>query len=198
VYLSRRVPDGVQVAIKHIVMPPDAKIQRVLLSEVEIMKTLKHKNIVQYFDSNITGKEIFIAMKYCPYSLVQAMNSKMQTKFSEQEVLKIMKETTEAVLYLHYLQPPIVHRDIKVENILICQNGREPVFKLCDFGSCTTRIIPPRTTLSSSEISALEDELERQTTLAYRAPEMLDLYRKRGLTEKTDVWAMGNITVYDS
>lgn len=39
-----------------------------------------------------------------------------------------------ALVYLHSQEPPIAHRDIKLENVLI----NKGVFKICDFGSCST------------------------------------------------------------
>jgi AP2-associated kinase len=41
------------------------------------------------------------------------------------------------------------------------------------------------------EIRALEADLNRHTTLQYRAPEMVDVYSKRPVNEKSDVWALG-------
>jgi AP2-associated kinase len=41
------------------------------------------------------------------------------------------------------------------------------------------------------EIRALEADLNKHTTLQYRAPEMVDVYSKRPINEKSDVWALG-------
>ncbi|EAU92589.2 other/NAK protein kinase [Coprinopsis cinerea okayama7 len=61
-------------------------------------------------------------------------------------------------------------------------------YKLCDFGSASTVQRPPTNT---QEIRALEADLGRHTTMQYRAPEMIDLYSKRPIDEKSDVWALG-------
>jgi serine/threonine protein kinase len=37
----------------------------------------------------------------------------------------------------------------------------------------------------------LEDDIQRHTTLQYRAPEMIDVYQKKPINEKADIWAMG-------
>lgn len=80
---------------------------------------------------------------------------------------------------MHNLQPPLLHRDLKIENIL---QATQNTFKLCDFGSataCATRL--PST---AAEIRVLEADLNRHTTLQYRAPEMVDLYLRRPIDEK--------------
>ena len=75
-----------------------------------------------------------------------------------------------------------------VENVLVAQDG---TFKLCDFGSCTTQKIPAGLALKGMELERLREEIEKETTIQYRAPEMCDLLRRRGISEKVDVWALG-------
>jgi hypothetical protein len=41
------------------------------------------------------------------------------------------------------------------------------------------------------QIHSLEEDIQKNTTLQYRAPEMIDLFLRKGLTEKTDIWALG-------
>ena len=65
------------------------------------------------------------------------MEKKMPNKFPENELINIIKQTCEGLKFLHEMSPPIAHRDIKIENILINEN----VYKLCDFGSSSTEII---------------------------------------------------------
>ncbi|ORX63650.1 kinase-like protein, partial [Linderina pennispora] len=83
---------------------------------------------------------------------------------------------------MHYQRPPVLHRDLKVENILVGDSD----YKLCDFGSATDQLVQP-----DRRVVALEEEIQRYTTLEYRAPEMIDLYLQRGITEKADIWALG-------
>lgn len=81
---------------------------------------------------------------------------------------------------MHNLQPPLLHRDLKVENIL---QASTTSFKLCDFGSAVpTSLRAPSTT---AELRALESDLNRHTTLQYRAPEMVDVYLRRPVDEKS-------------
>lgn len=86
---------------------------------------------------------------------------------------------------LHHCQTPILHRDLKVENVLQSDNGD---FVLCDFGSATGKILNPKT----HGVAAVEEEIKKYTTLSYRAPEMIDFYTSpQPITTKSDVWALG-------
>ncbi|KAJ3415646.1 hypothetical protein HDV05_004522 [Chytridiales sp. JEL 0842] len=162
--------------------------------EEEVKKVNGHKNIVRYFDSSVQrlrngDYEVLILMEYCPGGhLVDFLNTKLQTRLTEHEVLKIFSDVCEAVAHMHYLPQPILHRDLKIENVLIAADG---TYKLCDFGSATTKMVPPATSLTASDIRKIEDDVNRYTTLQYRAPELCDLYQKRGITEKIDMWALG-------
>ncbi|KAJ3177297.1 hypothetical protein HDU87_004549 [Geranomyces variabilis] len=163
--------------------------------EIIFMRQLSgHKHIVKYIDSSIQklrngGFEVFILMEHCRGGhLVDFLNTRLSNRLTEAEVLAIFSDICEAVAHMHYSTPPIIHRDIKVENVLIANDGN---YKLCDFGSATTRSIAPGTSMSGTDIRLLEEEVGKFTTLQYRAPELCDLYQKKGLTEKMDMWALG-------
>ena len=87
---------------------------------------------------------------------------------------------------MHHLSPPLMHRDLKVENILLASPS---CYKLCDFGSATTPLVQAAQTIP--EIQALEADLNRTTTLQYRAPEMCDVWARKPIGLPADVWALG-------
>ncbi|KAF8753798.1 Protein tyrosine kinase [Rhizoctonia solani] len=145
--------------------------------EVDIMRLLRgHPNIVHLLDSASrplpNGQhEVYILM---------------EERLTEKDILQIFVDVCEAVACMHSLQPALLHRDLKVENIL---QASDTSFKLCDFGSAAPSKPKPPSTME--EIKLLEADLNRSTTLQYRAPEMVDVYLRRPIDEKSDVWALG-------
>ena len=61
-------------------------------------------------------------------------------------------------------------------------------YKLCDFGSSAT---PRAAGTSATECRSIEEDIQKHTTLQYRSPEMVDVYRRQPIDEKSDIWALG-------
>ncbi|XP_031426837.1 AP2-associated protein kinase 1 isoform X2 [Clupea harengus] len=186
-----RTHQGVRCALKRMYVNNEHDLQ-VCKLEIQIMRDLVgHKNIVGFLDSSITAVgsgdvwEVLILMDFCRGGqVVNLMNQRLQTGFTEQEVLQIFCDTCEAVARLHQCKTPIVHRDLKVENILLHDRGH---YVLCDFGSATNRFQDPQ----AEGVPLVDEEIKKYTTLSYRAPEMVNLYGEKVITTKADVWAMG-------
>lgn len=194
VQLSRPV-DGNHKAVLKRVAVPDKEHLANMRTEVETMKRLRgHKHIVKYIDSHASqlkggGYEVFLLMEFCEGGgLIDFMNTRLQNRLTEPEILKIFTDVAEGVACMHYLKPPLMHRDLKVENVLISTSGSSRIYKLCDFGSAAPAR-PPATTAAEGRL--IEDDINRHTTLQYRSPEMIDVYRKQPIDEKADIWALG-------
>ncbi|KAI8797329.1 BMP-2-inducible protein kinase [Biomphalaria glabrata] len=184
-----KLPNRSRLALKRMYVNNDRDLA-VCQKEIKIMKDLSgHKNTIRYIESsiNVTQNrvyEVLILMQFCRGSVIQEMNDRIDSGFSEKEILKIFCDVCEAVSRLHHCQTPIIHRDLKVENILLGEAGN---YVLCDFGSATGRVMDP----SQQKITAIEEEIQKYTTLSYRAPEMIDLYGGTPITTKADIWALG-------
>ncbi|KYO44143.1 BMP-2-inducible protein kinase isoform A [Alligator mississippiensis] len=186
-----RTNNGMKCALKRMYVNNEHDLQ-VCKREIQIMRDLSgHKNIVGYIDSSINSVssgdvwEVLILMDFCRGGqVVNLMNQHLQTGFTESEVLQIFCDTCEAVARLHQCKTPIIHRDLKVENILLHDRGH---YVLCDFGSATNKFQNPQT----EGVNAVEEEIKKYTTLSYRAPEMVNLYSGKLITTKADIWALG-------
>ncbi|NXY72602.1 AAK1 kinase, partial [Glareola pratincola] len=186
-----RTSNAMKCALKRMYVNNEYDLQ-VCKREIQIMRDLSgHKNIVGYIDSSINSVssgdvwEVLILMDFCRGGqVVNLMNQRLQTGFTENEVLQIFCDTCEAVARLHQCKTPIIHRDLKVENILLHDRGH---YVLCDFGSATNKFQNPQT----EGVNAVEEEIKKYTTLSYRAPEMVNLYSGKLITTKADIWALG-------
>ena len=157
-------------------------------NEIKYWKILsKYKNIIHLYDYEITEKTVFIIMELCKEgTLLDYINKK---KFiNEEEALTILYQIILGVYAMHCQEPPIAHRDLKIENILKFEN----VYKLCDFGSATTIKFNPLN-CNEKEKNETLNNFESNSTIYYRAPEMCDKYNEYEINEKVDIWALGCI-----
>lgn len=183
--------------LKRVVVPNKTQLT-LLRQEVDAMKRLRgNKHIVSYIDShasrlNVPGPdstqqyEVLLLMEYClGKGLIDFMNTRLTHRLTEPEILLIMGQITTGVAMCHHLRPPLIHRDIKIENVLIDDNG---TYKLCDFGSAVEYSPVPK---NSREFQALSLDIMQHTTPQYRAPEMIELTRGFPIDDKLDIWALG-------
>uniref|UniRef100_A0A914W2G4 non-specific serine/threonine protein kinase n=1 Tax=Plectus sambesii TaxID=2011161 RepID=A0A914W2G4_9BILA len=140
--------NGRQYALKRQFISEDERQLQACKRECQIISSLSsHKNIVSYVDHLITqGRDgvydYMLLTAYYRTSVLALMNERLMSSrcLSAKEVLSIFCDMCEAVARLHHSQTPVIHRDLKVENILIDDRNRDaPVFVLCDFGSATTK-----------------------------------------------------------
>ncbi|XP_061528737.1 cyclin-G-associated kinase [Phycodurus eques] len=199
VYEAQDISSGKDYALKRLLSNEDEK-NKEIIQEVCFMKKLSgHPNVVQFCSAASIGKEesdtgqaeFLILTELCKGQLVDFLRRvEQRAPVSCDTVLKIFYQTCRAVQHLHKQKPPVMHRDLKIENLLISNQG---TIKLCDFGSATTVAHYPDYSWSAQKRSMVEDEITRNTTPAYRTPEMIDLYSNHPINEKQDIWALGCI-----
>ena len=170
-------PSGQDFVLKRMIIGTNPQAERVARGEMRLMERLQHRNIVRFVSSAVVegrgGREAYVVMEFCArghlFSLMRDMQEAGQ-RFREPQVLQIFGQICAGVGCLHSQNPPIAHRDIKLENVLLSQDN---TCKLCDFGSCA---LGPQSIRTASERSTQEEDIEKNTTPNYRAPEMCDLY----------------------
>ncbi|PFH37223.1 Tyrosine kinase-like (TKL) protein [Besnoitia besnoiti] len=164
--------------------------------------------------STAAAREVLLLLELCDGGHVLDLLERHQGQLKEAWILHILKDITSGIAHLHAQSVPISHRDLKIENVLCCPRpagastgaagggsgdfdgeGQTPldfVFKLCDFGSSHTRQLDTAT-CSREELLKAEDEIARNTTLMYRPPEMVDVYRRLPIGPQVDMWMLGCI-----
>lgn len=107
-----------EVVIKQI-KAPCGKFNR---NETDLLKGIKHSYLPQVLDFIEQDGESYTVMDFISGSDIEKL-IKSGRKFSGGEIVKIAKELCEAVGYLHSLNPPVIHSDIKPANVMLNENG---------------------------------------------------------------------------
>ncbi|XP_027333971.1 probable leucine-rich repeat receptor-like protein kinase At5g49770 [Abrus precatorius] len=170
------LPNGQLIAIKR--AQKESK-QGVLefKAEIELLSRVHHKNLVSLVGFCFEREEQMLVYEFVPNgTLKDAISGKSGIVLIWSRRLKVALGTARGLAYLHeHADPPIIHRDIKSNNILLDENYNA---KVADFG------------LSKSILDDEKDHVTTQVkgTMGYLDP---DYYTSQKLTEKSDVYSFG-------
>ncbi|XP_072797065.1 serine/threonine-protein kinase DCLK3 [Vicugna pacos] len=142
-------------------------------SEILIIQSLSHPNIVKLHEVYETDTEIFLIMEYVQGGdLFDAIIESV--KFPERDAALMLMDLCKALVHMHDRR--IVHRDLKPENLLVQRNeDKSTTLKLADFG-LAKHVVRPIFTVCG--------------TPTYVAPEILS---EKGYGLEVDMWAAGVI-----
>ena len=140
--------------------------------EMGILKQCNHLNVVKLYDTFETEKHICFVIELCSggdlFSYI-----KKRRRLKEDVAKFFFKQLCEGLAYIHNAKK-VVHRDIKLENILLDATGN---VKICDFG------------VSRQLVTGEEQMMQQCGTPAYIAPEILKDQGYYGF--KGDMWSAG-------
>ncbi|XP_075146704.1 cyclin-G-associated kinase [Haematobia irritans] len=195
VYIVQDIQSEKEYALKRLI-GSDKKACQAIINEINTHKQLTgHPNIVGFVSATFIDKttgpqqraEYLLLTELCKGgSLIDCLGTSLDPSL----ILRIFYQAVKAVAHMHSQSPPIVHRDIKIENYLLSDDKQ---LKLCDFGSATCEIFTPTLDWNAQQRNTLEDQLSSVTTPMYRAPEMLDTWSNYEVGLKVDVWSLGCI-----
>ncbi|XP_022761915.1 probable serine/threonine-protein kinase WNK10 isoform X1 [Durio zibethinus] len=158
VYKGFDEADGIEVAwnqvsIEDLLQTPE-QLER-LYSEAHLLKSLKHENIIKFYSSWVDDKNKTINM----ITELFTSGSLRYRKKHKNVDMKAIKNWTRQILgglhYLHSHNPPIIHRDLKCDNIFV--NGNNGEVKIGDLGLATVMQQPTaRSVIGTPEFMAPE------------------------------------------
>mmetsp|Transcript_1064 Transcript_1064/g.3807 ORF Transcript_1064/g.3807 Transcript_1064/m.3807 type:complete len:1109 (+) Transcript_1064:54-3380(+) len=171
VYQGVNIVTGDFVAIKQVKLSNIPKDQLGgIMTEIDLLKKLKHDNIVKYIGYSKTKDSLNIVLEYVENGSLQSIVSKFG-RFPETLVRVYIKQVLEGLLYLH--NQGVIHRDIKGANILTTKKGH---VKLADFG------------VAVDKLHAASDTNDVVGTPYWMAPEIIEL---AGASPQSDIWSVG-------
>ena len=156
-------------------------------NEIKYMKIMEGKNkeniyTVKYYEYFNTEKEFIIVMELCDNNLVELVKNKNKDEgLNIDEIYDILNQLNNSFKIMN--ENKIVHRDLKLENILIKYEDKgkkdKYIVKLTDYGINKQLLNVPH---FSNKVG----------TLKYEAPEILEDNNKNK-NEKCDLWSLGII-----
>ncbi|XP_004481065.1 serine/threonine-protein kinase Nek2 isoform X2 [Dasypus novemcinctus] len=178
----RRRSDGKILVWKELDYGSMTEVEKqMLVSEVNLLRELKHPNIVRYYDRIIdrTNTTLYIVMEYCEGGDLASVITKRTNErqyLDEEFVLRVMTQLTLALKECHRRSDgchTVLHRDLKPANVFL--DGKQNV-KLGDFG--LARILNHDTSFAKTFVG----------TPYYMSPEQMN---RLSYNEKSDIWSLG-------
>ncbi|NXJ02352.1 M3K19 kinase, partial [Psophia crepitans] len=177
---------GQLIAVKQVVLDTSDQLTtekeyQKFHEEVDLLKTLKHVNIVTYLGTCLEDNILSIFMEFVPGGSISSIINRFGP-LPEIVLCKYTKQILQGVAYLH--DNRVVHRDIKGNNVMLMPNG---IVKLIDFG-CARR-------LAWVSLSGTQSEMLKSMhgTPYWMAPEVIN---ESGYGRKSDIWSIG-CTVFE-
>ncbi|KAG4199989.1 hypothetical protein ERO13_A05G182300v2 [Gossypium hirsutum] len=162
---------GQDVAIKVLrIEHLNENLRREFTQEVNIMRKIQHKNVVQFFGACTTPPNLCIVTEFMSGGSIYDLLHKQKSGFKLPLLLKLAIDVSEGMSYLH--QNGIMHRDLKAANLLMDENG---VVKIADFGVARVQAQPGVMTAETG-------------TYRWMAPEVIE---HKPYDHKADVFSFG-------
>lgn len=173
--------DGRVVAVKRLYNNSYRRVEQ-FVNEAAILARLRHPNLVMFYGcTSKESRELLLVYEFVQNGTVadHLHGHRAQERALPWPLrLNIAIESAAALTYLHAIEPPIVHRDVKTNNILLDTDFH---VKVADFG--LSRLFP----LDVTHVSTAP-----QGTPGYVDPEYHQCYQ---LTDKSDVYSFGVVLV---
>lgn len=137
VYLARN-KKGDRLIVKEMAVPLSedrvafAKLHEMFAREAQILARLDHPRIVKVVDHFVEKDRDYLVLEFVP-GLTLRQYVQMKGAFTEKETIDIARQIADVLIYLHKFDPPILHRDLTPDNLVISDGDKKVT--LIDFGA---------------------------------------------------------------
>lgn len=130
VYATKQIDPELRSAVNEIEPSLLIDLKKYALCECILLSELDHPNIVHFFGVSVANDNIVLVMEYLPTSLTSCLEE--YENFPPPYKFSILRDACRGLEYLHTYSPPLIHRDISANNIMLTADLRA---KLVDVGS---------------------------------------------------------------
>jgi len=174
---------GAEVAIKKMHPPQEGNVKPEQIAEfqkeVENLHALNHPRLVAFIGVAVQAPALCIVTEFMNNGSLYALLHEKKQFIPSYQRNTISVHVAEGIVFLHTMNPPMVHRDVKSLNVVL---DLQLNAKLCDFGLTQS--------MEKTHISRRDNEFGSPR---YMAPELF--HSKGKVTEKVDVWALGCVVL---
>ena len=200
VFLAVRKKDGEKFAIKRVerAFVNDKNYKKYINNEIYILKNINNEHTIKFIELIVDNRYIYLVFEYCNgIDLDKCLKEHLKRygkPFSQEVVQYLMRQIVSAFIYLH--SRDIIHRDIKLENILvkfpteedkINLNMMKAKIKITDFG--LARYIKG----DKLAQTVLGNPINMDPNI-FKKMMKIDNYTSFGYDQKADIWSLGTIT----
>ncbi|RUP46980.1 hypothetical protein BC936DRAFT_146287 [Jimgerdemannia flammicorona] len=172
IYTAREVHTKKLVAVKKMNLAEQYR-KKMVVSEILVMRSSQHKNIVSYIDSFLHKRTVWIVMEYMEGGCLTDVIA--NNSMTEAQISTVCRETLEALEYLH--SRSVISRDVKSDNVLLGLNGS---IKLTDFGFC-------------AQLDSVHSKCSGMVGTPYwMAPEVV---KGKDYSFNVDIWSLGIMAI---
>jgi serine/threonine protein kinase/curved DNA-binding protein CbpA len=112
--------------------PRKETAERLFIREAKTLLNLNHTGIPRLYAYFVQNNFSYLLQEYIPGSTLAEAVEERGKNYNEQEARELLRELAEILRFLHSQSPPIIHRDIKPQNLMRHADGR---LLLIDFGA---------------------------------------------------------------
>jgi len=182
------VHNAMSVAVK-VYQVLDKDSRDLVEKEISLVKSFNHINVLGLIDAcELSSRnEYYFMMELCPETLRQLLNKRheMSVFLTITEVKEYLVQIINGLKYLHELQDPVIHGDLKSQNVFAIsfRDTEVPLLKIADFGESIGLSAKKRPNIG---------------TIEFRAPEVFAPKSDDSIEYGTeiDIWSLG-MTLYE-
>ncbi|XP_062498769.1 uncharacterized protein LOC134176108 [Corticium candelabrum] len=124
---------NIDVAVKMLIDNDETQSSLEFAGEIKFMQTMRHRNIVLFIGAGKTSPQArpFLVVEFAHRGSLRHVLDDVSIEINQNRKIDFALDASKGMKFLHKLNPPRIHRDLKSENLLVCKSW---IVKVADFG----------------------------------------------------------------